>query len=76
MKVNRQTLDLVPTFAYRFLPNDRTRKQPTWMYYARLVEVQPLTPPKSKSGRLATIFKLTHSRAAQSRRRVYPILEW
>ena len=24
------------------------------------VEVQPLTPPKSRSGKLATIFKLTH----------------
>ena len=27
---------------------------------ALLVEVQPLTPPKSRSGKLATIFKLAH----------------
>jgi hypothetical protein len=27
---------------------------------ALLVEVQPLTPPKSGSGKLATIFKLAH----------------
>jgi hypothetical protein len=29
---------------------------------ALLVQVQPLTPPTSESGKLATIFKLTHYR--------------
>jgi len=38
----------------------------TWMYYALSEEVQPLGPPKSQSGKLATIFKLPHYRAIVS----------
>jgi hypothetical protein len=36
----------------------------TWPCNALLVEVQPLTPPKSRSRKLATIFKLSHYRKA------------
>ena len=39
--------------------------QSTWPDHALLVEVQPLTPPKSRSGKLATIFKLTHYRGEE-----------
>ncbi len=55
-----------PNTSCRTRACSEARRGATWPYYALLVEVQPLTPPKSRSRKLATIFKLTHYRLAFS----------